>query len=173
MYNILGDFSNDELSTGRRSSSELSLFVGAGMGGNWNQPGDSPVPRSPPDPMTANIYSLLVSQLRATVLEAHEQLEEAHILLDATHLQLEESQVSNEMVRKLADAEGSQHGRKLGWLDGKEATWDSDMSAKRALAECSHHQLLHMKHVLDGGAGLAALRPSGDNEESSSNNGSC
>jgi hypothetical protein len=123
--------------------------------------------------MTTNVNSLSVSHLRATVLEAREQLEKAHILLDATHLQLEESQASNEMVRKLADAKGFQHGRKLGRLEGKEVAWDSDMSAKRALAERGRYQLLRMKHALDRGASPIAWEPYGDNEESSSDSGSC
>lgn len=162
MYNVPSDFSDNELSTGRRSSSGLGLFVGAGMGGNRDQPDNSPAPRSPPDLMTADINSLSVSQLRATVLEAREQLEEAHILLDATHLQLEENQASNEMVQKLADVEGFQRGRKLGWLEGKEVAWDNDMNAKMALAERSHRRLLCMKHVLDKSTSPAAWGPSGD-----------
>jgi hypothetical protein len=106
-------------------------------------------------------------------LEAREQLEKAHILLDATHLQLEESQASNEMVRKLADAKGFQRGRKVGRLEGKEVAWDSDMSAKRALAERGRYRLLRMKHALDEGASPIAWEPCGDNEESLGDSGNC
>jgi hypothetical protein len=123
--------------------------------------------------MTTNVNSLSVSQLRATMLEAREQLEKAHILLDATHLQLEESQASNEMVRKLADAKGFQRGRKVGRLEGKEVAWDSDMSAKRALAERGRYRLLRMKHALDEGASPIAWEPCGDNEESLGDSGNC
>jgi len=120
------------------------LFVSAG-GGNLDQSSDF---YAPPDPWTVDVHSLSESELRATVLEAREQLDE-QILHDVMHLQLEESRASNETVQKLANTKGFRHVHKLGRLEGKESAWRSDMRTKQVLAERSRCRSLRVKRALD------------------------